>query len=168
VFIVILGMMVTIETFTRHVDAFQQIAGPVIINITPGETKSFTWGLLAENNETSMLKIYSDGEGSEFLSLPEHFRLSPGLTNYLVGNVTIPVSHPTNVTITPIVHSTVSENDTSNTGGANAVNIELSKIITISIAANKTQAIDSNLTSMPTQKGPLIGFLSNGTINSVI
>jgi hypothetical protein len=166
--IVFLGITVTIETSSLHVDAFQQIAGPVIININPGETKSFSWGLLAENNETSMLKIYSDGEGSEFLSLPENFRLSPGLTNYLVGNVTIPASYPTNVTLSPIIHSTVSENDTSNTGGTNAVNIELSKIITISIGANNTQAIDSNTTSVFTQKGPPIGFLSDGTINSVI
>src|SRR5919108_3046579 len=167
-FTVILGIMVTIEISALHVEAFQQIAGPVIINMTPGEIKSFSWGLVAENNETSRLKIYSDGQGSEFLSLPENFRLSPGLTNYLVGNVSIPVGHPTNVTLTPIIHSTLSENETSNAGGTNAVNIELSKIITISIASNKTEGIDSNLTNVPTQKGPLIGFLSDGTINSVI
>jgi hypothetical protein len=163
----IFGIMVTMEKLTHEVDAFQQIAGPVIINVSPGETKSFSWGLLAENNETNMLKIYSEGNGSEFLSLPQNFRLAPGMTNYLVGNVTIPINHPTNMTLTPIIHSAVSENDTSNAGGANLVNIELSKIITISIGANKTQPI-GNLTSTPTQGGSLIGFLSEGTINSVI
>jgi len=163
----IFGIMVTMEKLIHEVDAFQQIAGPVIINVSPGETKSFSWGLLAENNETSMLKIYSEGNGSEFLSLPQNFRLAPGMTNYLVGNVTIPINNPTNMTLTPIIHSAVSENDTSNAGGANVVNIELSKIVTISIGANKTQPM-GNLTSALTQKRPLIGFLSEGTINSVI
>ena len=163
----IFGIVVTMEKLTHEVDAFQQIAGPVIININPGETKSFSWGLLAEKNETSILRIYSDGNGSEFLSLPQNYRLAPGMTNNLVGNVTIPINHPTNVTLTPVIHSAVSENDTSNAGGSNAVNIELSKIITISIGANKTQPM-GNLTSTPTQERSLIGFLSEGTINSVI
>lgn len=158
-------------TSVHQVGAFQQIAGPVIINVNPGETKSFSWGLLAENNETSMLKIYADGNGSEFLSFPQSFRLTPGQTNYIVGNVTIPFNHPTNTTLTPIIHSTISENDTENTGG-NAVNVELSKILTITIGANNTQPITANnLSSIPSfQKPPLIGLglLTKGTINSVI
>ena len=55
------------EHINATVGAFQQVTGPVIININPGETKSFSWGLIAGNNETSMLKIYADGNGSEFL-----------------------------------------------------------------------------------------------------
>ena len=39
--------------------------------------------------------------------------------------------------------------------------------MTVIIGANKTQAI-SNLTSTPVQKAPLIGFLTEGTINSLI
>jgi len=152
----------------QQIGAFQQVAGPVIINVYPGETKSFSWGLQAGNNETSMLKLYADGNGSEFLSFPESFRLAPGKINYIVGNVTIPFNHPTNTTLNPIIHSTLSENDTTNVGGGNAVNVELSKILTITIGANKTQAI-SNLTSTPAvQKAPLIGFLTKGTINSLI
>jgi hypothetical protein len=155
------------STTMQQVGAFQQIAGPVIINVNPGETKPFSWGLLAGNNETSILKIYSDGNGSEFLSFPQSFRLIPGKINYIVGNITIPSNHPTNMTLSPIIHSTISENDTTNTGGGNSVNVELSKFLTITIGANKTQAI-SNLTSMPSQRGPLIGFLTKGTINSLI
>ena len=166
-FILLFGVVVAMEKSSHEVEAFQQIAGPVIINVNPGETKSFSWGLLAENNESSMLKIYSDGNGSEFLSLPQNFRLAPGMTNYLVGNVTIPINHPTNQTLTPIIHSAVSENDTSNAGGANVVNIELSKIVTISIGANMTEQM-GNQSSTVTEKGALIGFLSKGTINSVI
>ena len=33
------------STSIQHVGAFQQVAGPVIINVSPGETKSFSWGL---------------------------------------------------------------------------------------------------------------------------
>ena len=50
-------------TSIQQVGGFQQIAGPIIINVTPGETKSFSWGLVAGNNETSILKIYADGNG---------------------------------------------------------------------------------------------------------
>lgn len=153
----------------QQIAAFQQIAGPVIIKINPGETKSFSWGLLAGNNETSLLKIYADGNGSEFLSIPQNYRLNPGMTNYIVGNVTIPLSHPTNTTLNPIVHSSISENDTANAGGGNAVNVELSKLITITVGASKNQAIGS-LPSAPNQKPALVGLglQTKGTINSLI
>ena len=168
--VTILVIIITVSS-SIQTGAFQQIAGPVIININPGETKSFSWGLVAANNETSMLKLYADGNGSEFLSFPESFRLASGKTNYVVGNVTIPINHPTNATLTPIIHSTISENDTTNTGG-NAVNVELSKMLTITIGANNTQPIiTNNLTSTPSfQKPALIGLglLTKGTINSLI
>lgn len=159
---------IIVTTTIEQANAFQQVAGPVIININPGETKSFSWGLVAGNNETSTLKLYADGIGSEFLSFPETFMLSSGKINYIVGNVTIPFSNPTNTTLNPIIHTTLSENDTTNVGGGNVINVELSKILTITIGANKTQAI-SNLTSTPAvQNAPLIGFLTKGTINSLI
>jgi hypothetical protein len=160
---------ITISISIQKIAAFQQIAGPVIVNINPGETKSFSWGLLAGNNETSLLKIYADGNGSEFLSIPQTFRLNPGKTNYIVGNITIPLNHPTNTSLNPIVHSSISENDTENAAGGNAVNVELSKIIAITVGVNKTQAI-GNLPSIPIQKPALIGLglQTNGTINSLI
>ena len=167
--IVLVAMLVfeiTIITSMQQANAFQQFAGPVIVNVNPGETKSFSWGLLAENNETSMLKLYADGNGSEFLSFPESFRLASGKTNYVVGNVTIPINHPTNTTLTPIIHSTISENDTTNTGG-NAVNVELSKMLTITIGANITQPTNSQ-SSSSIQNSAQIGFLTKGTINSII
>jgi hypothetical protein len=150
----------------EKVQGFQQVAGPIIINASPGTTKSFSWGLLAGNNETSLLKIYADGNGSEFLSYPEVFKLDPGKINYLVGNVTIPVNQGIDTTFTPIIHSTLSENETENTGG-NDVNVELSKILTISIGGNQT-GIPSNLTSNPSPTGPLSGLESKGTVNSII
>lgn len=162
---------ITIITSMQQVGAFQQIAGPVIVNVNPGETKSFSWGLLAGNNETSNLKVYADGNGSEFLSVPATFKLAPGKINYVVGNVTIPPNHSTNAALNPIVHSTLSENDTANTGG-NAVNVELSKMLTITIGGNNTlPIIMNNLTSNPSaQKPVLIGLslLTKGTINSII
>lgn len=161
------------STSVQQVGAFQQIAGPLIINVNPGETKSFSWGLLAGNNETSILKIYADGNGSELLSIPQTFKLAPGRTNYIAGNVTIPFNHPTNTTLTPIIHSTISENDTTNSGG-NAVNVELSKLLTITIGSNSTQSrpiITNNFTTNPSTQQPALiglGLRTKGTINSVI
>jgi hypothetical protein len=138
VFLLIIGFcLLTIGTIIDKVQGFQQVAGPIIINATPGITKSFSWGLLAGDNETSLLKIYADGNGSEFLSYPEIFKLDPGKINYLVGNVTIPATQDIGITFTPIIHSTISENETENSGG-NDVNVELSKLLTISIGGNKT------------------------------
>lgn len=168
--VTIVVLMMTMSSSMQQVRAFQQVAGPVIINLNPGETKSFSWGLIAGNNETSTLKIYADGNGSEFLSIPETFKLAPGRLNSVGGNITIPPNYPTNTTLSPIVHSTLSENDTANTGG-NAVAVELSKMLTISIGANNTQPIINSLSSTPpTQKPALIGLslLTKGTINSII
>jgi|GEM_PF-1214293 len=168
--VTILLLTMTVGSSTQQVRAFQQVAGPVIINLNPGETKLFSWGLIAENNETSTLKIYADGNGSEFLSIPQTFKLAAGSLNTIVGNITIPPNYPTNTTLSPIVHTTLSENDTANTGG-NAVAVELSKILTVSIGANNTQPIINSLTSTPpSQKPDLIGngLLTKGTVNSVI
>lgn len=162
---------IAMSTSIQQAGAFQQVAGPVIINANPGDTKTFSWGLLAASNETSLLKLYADGNGSEFLSFADSFRLTPGKINYVVGNVTIPFNHPTNTTLNPIIHSTLSENDTANTGG-NAVNVELSKMLTITIGANNTQPIIiDNLTSIPSAQKPALialGLLTKGTINSII
>lgn len=160
----------TMSSSTQQVRAFQQVAGPVIINLNPGETKSFSWGLIAENNETSTLRIYADGNGSEFLSIPQTFKLAAGSLNTIVGNITIPPNYPTNTTLSPIVHTTLSENDTANTGG-NAVAIQLSKMLTVSIGVNNTQPIINSLTSTPPNQEPALignGLLTKGTVNSVI
>ena len=166
----ILVLMIAMSSSIKQVIAFQQVAGPVTIYLNPGETKSFSWGLIAENNESSIVRIYADGNGSELLSIPQTFKLSPSGLNSIVGNITIPSNYPTNTLLNPIVHTSLSENDSANSGG-NAVAVELSKMITISIGANSTQPILSSLNPIPpTQKTALIGIglLSKGTVNSVI
>src|SRR4029078_4731759 len=163
--------VVTITTMSiilvQHADAFQLVAGPVEIYVSPGETKSFSWRLVAAHNETSTLKIYSDGNGSEFLSIPASFKLVPGVINYVVGNVTIPANYPTNTLLNPIVHSTISENETANSEG-NAVNVELSKMLTLIIGGNTTGPASSRQPSTITPKPIQLGLLINGTINSLI
>lgn len=166
----ILVLMMNTSSLIQQARAFQQVAGPVIINLNPGETKSFSWGLIAENNETSTLKIYVDGNGSEYISIPQTFRLVAGSLNTIVGNITIPTNYPTNTSLNPIVHTTLSENETADTGG-NAVSVELSKMITISIGANNTQPITNGPSSTPSIQKPTligIGLLTKGTVNSVI
>jgi hypothetical protein len=150
----------------QHVGGFQQIAGPVLVNVSPGETKSFSWGLVAGNNETSNLRIYADGNGSEFLSIPASFKLVPGIINNITGNVTIPANYPTNTTLNPIVHSTISENDTSSRG--NAVNVELSKLLTLTIGGNNTEPSNGTKPNTITPNPIQLGMLTRGSINSLI
>ena len=71
------------------------------------------------------------------MSIPQTFKLAAGSLNTIVGNITIPPNYPTNTTLSPIVHTTLSENDTASTGG-NAVAVELSKMLTVSIGVNNT------------------------------
>jgi hypothetical protein len=151
----------------QQADALQQIADPIVINVNPGGIKSFSWGLLAGDNETSILKLYAYGNGSEFVSLPERYVLTPGRINYILGYVTIPPDYSTNITLNPIIYSTIAENDKLSSE-ANATSIKTSKMLTITIGANKSQIV-RNLINAPTvQKSSLYGLISKGTINSVI
>jgi hypothetical protein len=167
--IVALLTMIVISTTIDEIYAVQEVAGPLIVNINPGETKSFSWGLLPEKNESNLVKIYADGNGSEFLSFPERFELVPGKINYVLGNVTLPFNYPNSTKLDPIIHATLSdENETGNGGGSNAVNVEVSKVLSIMIGGNKTLTRNFPTSLRMEQQDLPIGFATRGTINSLI
>jgi hypothetical protein len=151
----------------QQIYALQELAGPLIIHVNPGESKPFSWGLLPGKNEPNSVTIYADGNGSEFLFFPRSMSLVPGKVNYVQGNVSIPANHSSSQEFGPIIHAALSvENQTSN-GQANTVNLEVSKVLSIIVEGNKTHAAGP-LGSMPTeQHGHPIGFTATGSINSL-
>jgi hypothetical protein len=151
----------------QQIYALQEIAGPLIIHVNPGESKPFSWGLLPGKNEPNSVDIYADGNGSEFLFFPKTFGLVPGKVNYVQGNVSIPANYSSGQEFDPTIHAALStENQTLN-GQANTVNLEVSKVLSIIVDGNKTRPASSP-GSIPTEnRGHPIGFIATGSINSL-
>jgi hypothetical protein len=151
----------------QQIYALQEIAGPLIIHINPGESMPFSWGLLPGNNEQNSVDIYADGNGSEFLFFPKTFGLVPGKVNYVQGNVSIPANYSSGQEFDPTIHAALSaENQTLN-GQANTVNLEVSKVLSIIVDGNKTLPASSPGSIPAENRGQPIGFLATGSINSL-
>ena len=151
----------------QQIYALQEIAGPLIIHISPGESKPFSWGLLPGNNEQNSVDIYADGNGSEFLFFPKTFSLVPGKVNYVQGNVSIPANYSIGQEFDPAIHASLStENQTLN-GQANMVNLEVSKVFSIIVNGNKTLPASSPGSIPAENRGHPIGFIATGSINSL-
>jgi hypothetical protein len=160
--------MIIISTTMDKVYALQEVAGPLIVNINPGETKSFLWGLVPERNESNVVNLYADGNGSQFLTFPRNFDLVLGRVNYVPGNVSIPFNYANGSgELDPTIHASLSEKNETAEFGANAVNLEVSKVLSIVIGDNKTET--KNLPTSPgTVQQGYPGFTTKGTINSLI
>ena len=151
----------------QQIYALQEIAGPLIIHINPGESKPFSWGLIPGNNEQNSVDIYADGIGSEFLFFPKTFGLVPGKVNYVQGNVSIPANYSSGQEFDPTIHASLStENQTLN-GQANTVNLEVSKVLSIIVDGNKTGPASSQGSIPAENRGHPIGFIATGSINSL-
>jgi hypothetical protein len=117
----------------------QQVAGPIVIEIKPGETKYFFWGLLTDKNQSNTVNLTADGTGAEYLSLPKSITLSPGNFTYVQGNITIPAVVPAGIELKPSIHALeVGENVTA---GSNIVNVQMSKILTVMIGQNASALV---------------------------
>jgi hypothetical protein len=136
-----------IITKTLFVQSFglMQVAGDVVVEVKPGETKPFAWGLLSDKqNETATIELSADGEGAEFLSFPETANLGPGELKQIQGNVSIPSNYqvPTNGTeLNPTMRAVEQSNlgdQGSNTGGM-ILNVQMAKVLSIVVSANTTK-----------------------------
>lgn len=116
--------------------ALQQLAGPITVNVKPGETKYFTWGLLTDQNSSNTVNLTADGTGSEFLSFPKSVVLTPGNLSLIQGNVTVPSAVPGGIELKPTIHA-LEVGKNGQLGGAQ-VNIQMSKVLTLIIGKNAT------------------------------
>ena len=126
--------------------ALQQIAGDIVVDIKPGETKTFTWGLLSEKSQSSIVNITADGIGAEFLSFPRNVTLAGGgQVTYVPVNVSIPSNYTGAKELTPSIRATQAGEEV----GATIINIAMSKVLCIAITENNTTtAANQNITDL--------------------
>ena len=125
--------------------ALQQVAGKILVEIKPGETKTFQWGLASDSDDVITLELRAEGEGAEFLSFEKNLTLEPKKLAYATFTVTIPPDHLGGIELSPSIYAT----EFGEKGGATVINIEMKKIPSIVIAQNEnpefrtTQASDA-------------------------
>jgi hypothetical protein len=118
----------------------QQVAGPIIVEIKPGETRYFYWGLLTDKNQSNTVNLTADGTGAEYLAIPKSVILDPGNLTYVQGNITIPAVVPAGIELKPSIHALeVGENVSA---GSNIVNVQMSKILTVKIGQNASILVE--------------------------
>jgi len=151
-FFVIVALILVPITVTNSA-ALQEVAGKIEVDIKPGETKTFQWGLISDSDATTTLGLSAEGKGAQFLFLPKSVTLDPHQFVYVKVNATIPNNYPGNVTLTPAMDAT----EYGQTGGATVINIQVKKFVTLVIAANenpKFRIEQANITQQETQAQP--------------
>lgn len=129
-------LTIPITDTEKQILALQQVAGPISVEIKPGETKSFAWGLLTDKDETSTVNITGDGTGAEFLSYPKTVELSPKEIKNVEAKVTIPFDHPGGVKLSPAIHATEPSERRETNGSAALIDIQMAKNLSIVIDQN--------------------------------
>src|SRR5437660_9814949 len=97
-FFVIVALILVPMTVANS-SALQEVAGKIVLDIKPGETKTFQWGLVSDSDTTTTLGLSAEGKGAEFLFLPKSVTLDPHQIVYVQVNATIPNNYPGNVTL---------------------------------------------------------------------
>ena len=120
--------------------ALQQVAGKITVDVKPGETKTFGWTLISDNDVPTNIKISAEGKGSEFLSFSSDQILEPRDTKIIEFTVTVPNDHPGGVELTPSLFAT----EFGEKGGNTVLNIQMLKIPSIVIAKNDNPEFSSN------------------------
>jgi hypothetical protein len=139
-FVFVISIVLSTPIVQQQAYALQQVAGHIVVEIQPGETKTFGWGILSDSNQSSTtttnVNISVNGNGSQFLSFPKSVKLPPsGEIVYVPVNVSIPVNYnPSNVQeLNPTIRAT----EAGQKVGPTAINIEMSKILSIVIGGNE-------------------------------
>lgn len=116
--------------------ALQQVAGEIKVTVQPGQTSSFQWGLLSDIDQPSTVRLHAEGEGAEFLQFPDSVILEPGKFYWVTVSVTVPADHPGPAEIQPSLFAT----EQGETGGATVMNIQMQKVVKLTIRPNPDQA----------------------------
>ena len=124
------------SSMLQESNALQQVAGRIVVEIKPGETKPFMWGLLSDNDKPNTVNISAGGAGAEFLSYPKKVDLMPEEVKNIQANVSIPFDHPGDVRLNATMLSTEPGQRGSDNGSAGIINIQMGKPVDIVIGEN--------------------------------
>jgi hypothetical protein len=165
-----LSVIPNVITITQSY-ALQQLAGDIVVEIKPGETKTFNWGLLSDRNQSSTVNITADGIGAEFLSFPENITLAAGgQITYVPVNVSIPSNYTGPTELTPSILATEAGEEI----GQTIINVAMSKTLCVIVGSqnNATTIANQNVTGLElkdyTQEVVIIGDNSTGSNQSII
>jgi hypothetical protein len=129
----IVVLIVLSQTISQtEAQALQQVAGEIIVTLRPGETEAFRWGLLSDSDQQTRIELRAEGEGAEFLSIPNSVTLEPETFYWVDVNVTIPAYHPGSMEVQPSLFAT----ELGKEGGATVINIQMQKIVQLRILPN--------------------------------
>jgi len=116
--------------------SLRQTAGNITVKLEPGQTKSFTWGLLTDKKEVNTVNISADGTGADYLSYPEIVELTPDKSINVQGNISIPFDHPGGVELNATLRATEPGERNATSGGTGIVNVEMGKRVFIEMDQN--------------------------------
>jgi hypothetical protein len=131
----------------RQSYALLQVAGNIIVETMPGETETFSWGLISEKNGSSTVNITADGMGAEYLSFPENVTLAAGgQVTYIPVNVSIPSNYTGPTELTPSILATEAGEEI----GQTIINVAMSKTLCIIVGAqnNATTIANQSVTGL--------------------
>ena len=130
IFLILLTSLLQIGI--SQADALQQAAGPIVVELKPGETKTVQWGLVSDKeNDVTVVELKADGNGAEFLSFPKTVYIEPGQLIFVDITVTIPPENTNNVELNPTILATESDQSESST----LMNIQMKKTLSIIISS---------------------------------
>jgi hypothetical protein len=137
-FILACSAAYTIIPTNPVVSALQQMAGPIVIKVSPSETKDFTWSLFSDKNHTETVIISAVGDGAQFLSFPKRVNLTSNEVVSVPVTVNIPPNYNGNSTMSPRIRASEVGESTSN--GSSTINIEMAKVVSLIVdhKMNKT------------------------------
>jgi len=138
-------------------DALQQVAGSLVISVTPGSDGLAQYGLMNDGNEIITVNLTSDGEVSKYLSFPKNVELTPNKIAYINITGKIPADYDLSLgkNITGFVYA-LQEGES----GQVKINIQLKKSVTIEVFGESKEG--SN------QKSLMTGLVSQLSVNPIV
>ena len=125
----ILSSVFLLAIIFPQVEALQQFAGSIEVNIQPGETRTFEWGFLSDKDVITEIELRADGIGSEFLSFPKTQQIEPREVLLVEFSVTVPPDYERSQKLMPNIYAV----EYGEAGGQTQLNIQMKKIVTLII-----------------------------------
>lgn len=136
--LVVITVLVLLSFSITNADALRQVAGKIIVDIKPGESNSFEWGLVSDKpNEITSVELSAEGDGAEFLSFEKTLQIPPTEIVYVPITVNIPPEYPGGIELQPHLIAT----EFGEQGGATVINIRMLKIVNLNVSLNDDSSL---------------------------
>ena len=144
----------------NQIYALQQVAGKIVAEIKPGETKTVQWGLVSDRqNDITTVELKADGKGAEFLSFPKTVRIDPGQLVFVNITVNVPSDYSNNVELNPTIYAT----EFGEKGGPTVMNIQMKKVLSVIIGSVNVVSTEKQEQAKPKGGGCLIATAAFGS-----